>query len=112
MEDVESVGSCSPCNSMIRNESFVHTEDQTQHFQGSPELKTSRGKMTMALLLGRNLIPTISSQLSLFFSWLIVFDLLIVQYLYQYNVENNLSFYTILVIGPCLANGCDMVNVV
>ncbi|EEE65613.1 hypothetical protein OsJ_21165 [Oryza sativa Japonica Group] len=51
MEDVESVGSCSPCNSMIYNESFVHTEDQTQHFQGSPELKTSRGKMTMALLL-------------------------------------------------------------
>uniref|UniRef100_A0A0D9WPJ4 Major facilitator superfamily (MFS) profile domain-containing protein n=1 Tax=Leersia perrieri TaxID=77586 RepID=A0A0D9WPJ4_9ORYZ len=69
MEDVESVGSSSPCNLAINRESIVHTEDQTLHIQRSPEPKlfsrgktlhiqrspkpsfSSRGKMTMALLL-------------------------------------------------------------
>uniref|UniRef100_A0A0E0LB33 Major facilitator superfamily (MFS) profile domain-containing protein n=1 Tax=Oryza punctata TaxID=4537 RepID=A0A0E0LB33_ORYPU len=90
MEDVESVGSCSPCNSMMHNESFVHTQDKTQHFQGSPELKTSRGKMTMALLL-------VSYGLANFAFFGIAVDLVVFlrQVLHQENAEaaNSVSMW-------------------
>uniref|UniRef100_A0A0D3GFZ7 Major facilitator superfamily (MFS) profile domain-containing protein n=1 Tax=Oryza barthii TaxID=65489 RepID=A0A0D3GFZ7_9ORYZ len=90
MEDVESVGSCSPCNSMIHNESFVHTEDQTQHFQGSPELKTSRGKMTMALLLVSYVLANFA-----FFGVAVGLVVFLRQVLHQENAEaaNSVSMW-------------------
>ncbi|KAF2926567.1 hypothetical protein DAI22_06g137200 [Oryza sativa Japonica Group] len=90
MEDVESVGSCSPCNSMIYNESFVHTEDQTQHFQGSPELKTSRGKMTMALLLVSYVLANFA-----FFGVAVGLVVFLRQVLHQENAEaaNSVSMW-------------------
>ncbi|KAF0901424.1 hypothetical protein E2562_000305, partial [Oryza meyeriana var. granulata] len=109
MEDVESVGSSSPCNPMKHNESFVHTEDRILHIQGSPELKpSSRGKMTMALLL-------VSYGLANFAFYGVAVDLVVFlrQVLHQENAEaaNSVSkwmgtVYICSLFGAFLSDSC------